>query len=59
MPDTTDEGPHVHQPCSSCGLVEAEVDGLCAECATQAVDAPAAYDAAGQGPDPETAKLER
>ena len=59
MPDTTEEGPHIHQPCLRCRLVEAEVGGLCPECATQAADVPPAYDAAGQGPDPETAKLER
>ena len=36
MPDVSEEGPHVHQPCDRCGLVEAETDGLCAECATEA-----------------------
>jgi hypothetical protein len=25
--------PHIHEPCSRCGVVEAEIDGLCAECA--------------------------
>ena len=27
------DDPHIHLPCSRCGVVEAEVDGLCAECA--------------------------
>jgi hypothetical protein len=59
MADTTEEGPHIHQPCSRCGLVEAEVDGLCPECATQLAEGTPAYDATGQGPDAETAELER
>lgn len=57
MPDTSEEGPHVHQPCERCGLVEAEVDGLCAECAAQ--PAGPGVESTGQGPDAETAKLER
>jgi hypothetical protein len=57
MPDPSEEGPHVHQPCERCGLVEAELDGLCPECATQT--AAPAVEPTGQGPDPETAKLER
>jgi hypothetical protein len=57
MPDTSEEGPHVHHPCERCGLVEAELDGLCPECATQTADP--VVEATGQGPDPETAKLER
>lgn len=36
MPDVSEEGPHIHEPCARCGLVEAETDGLCAECATEA-----------------------
>ena len=30
---TDQSEPHIHLPCSRCGVVEAEVDGLCAECA--------------------------
>ena len=59
MADTTEEGPHIHQPCSRCGVVEAEVNGLCPECADSPAEPAPAYEAAGQGPDPETAELER
>lgn len=55
MPDTIERGPHIHQPCIRRGLVEAEIDGLCSECSRQATD----VEPTGQGPDPETAKLER
>jgi hypothetical protein len=34
MTSIEEDGPHVHEPCTSCGLVEAEPDSnLCAECA--------------------------
>ncbi len=56
MADVSEEGPHVHQPCERCGLVEAEFNGLCPECAAQT--AGPAVEPTGQGPDPETAKLE-
>lgn len=32
MGSTAEEGDHVHEPCARCGVVEAETDGLCAEC---------------------------
>ena len=59
MADPTEEGPHIHQPCTRCGLVEAEVGGLCPECAAGREPVGPAYDAQGQGPDAETATLER
>ena len=62
MADVTDDGLHVHLPCARCGLVEAERNGLCPECATELSppdSGTAAVNANGQGPDPETAKLER
>lgn len=33
MTDPAESEPHIHLPCSRCGVVEAEVDGFCAECA--------------------------
>jgi ribosomal protein L37E len=33
MGRTDEDGAHTHQPCRRCGLVEAELDGLCPECA--------------------------
>ncbi len=58
MPDQADEGPHVHQPCSRCGLVEAETGGLCPECATQLADTDE-LSSAEQAQDPGTADLDR
>jgi hypothetical protein len=34
MAEIKSDGPHVHEPCSRCGVVEGEIDGLCAECVT-------------------------
>jgi hypothetical protein len=37
MSSVKEDGPHTHEPCLRCGVVEAEYgeesDGLCAECA--------------------------
>lgn len=35
MADQRTDGPHEHDPCLSCGVVEGEIDGLCAECAAR------------------------
>ena len=39
MTDVAEDGPHVHEPCTSCGVVEAVEDGLCEECRVEVAGA--------------------